>query len=473
MQKTIIITTVGTSVFENYLKDKTVSEHQKRDFRTDYNNLKEEALPFSKWDSCKDELDELEESITSWYHNNPNASAEIKSILKIAEQTKGEVEVYLIATDTVLSVKAAELVGGWFDGNRGELPVFFETPNKMEEQEDSDYVIKNLQILNQSDYERGLHNLIDILDRITTKNKKIDKKERRNLVLNITGGYKAIIPILTIYGQLEGIPVKYLFNDTDLGQDSEIIQIGNLPISFDSNIVYTYYPFYTDRISVEIESLNQQEIGIYRKLSKDYGLFQEEENQFVRTVLGRLLNSYAFFKAPESVQVLGTFIEYKLAEYYTESQKEYTVKRDKPIIEDSPIKYDLIFKNERKTILVEVKSAAQVYEAFKPKENPKYRNLSQQIQNQFDKDIIPNEMFPDEYHIYFYFIGRSIPDMDLINENLKKLKTQIEYSSKGRTEFKAQYFLISADLQKDSTNNSFKNIFQKDFKFRSTDFYKI
>jgi hypothetical protein len=43
------------------------------------------------------------------------ASAEIETLYKIAKEEKQDLEVYLLATDTVLSVLACELIKEWFD----------------------------------------------------------------------------------------------------------------------------------------------------------------------------------------------------------------------------------------------------------------------------------------------------------------------------------------------------------------------
>ena len=47
-----------------------------------------------------------------------------------------------------------------------------------------------------------------------------------NVIMNITGGYKASIPYLTILAQLNGCPIYYIFEDQDA-----LIKVPNLPFS--------------------------------------------------------------------------------------------------------------------------------------------------------------------------------------------------------------------------------------------------
>jgi len=47
-----------------------------------------------------------------------------------------------------------------------------------------------------------------------------------NIIINITGGFKATIPFLTILAQLNGCPMYYIFEDTDA-----LIKIPNIPFS--------------------------------------------------------------------------------------------------------------------------------------------------------------------------------------------------------------------------------------------------
>ncbi len=285
MQKIKIITTVGTSVFENYLKDRSVSE-SKSDFKKDYEILKEEANPYSKYGSLKDVLDELGEIISSWYTNNSNASAEIKSILKIKEQTEGEVEVHLIATDTILSVKAAELIKEWLITNK------IIVNEKIE-------IIEGLRVNDSNEFiEKGIQNLIKEVLEIHELN------NQENSILNISGGFKAMIPVLTIVGQLYDIPLFYIYEDSDTS-----IELQRLPINFDWDVIQAYTNFLTDP-----EHLKGDDVGTAPEEMMSLQLIKKVGEDFQLTVIGRLLSEFLKRRPPHFDTVFGYLVEYKIKE---------------------------------------------------------------------------------------------------------------------------------------------------------------
>lgn len=282
-----IITTVGTSVFENYLKDKTVAEKDKRDFRVDYNYIKDESPPFSKYNANKEMLEELEEHIVPWYKNAPNASAEIKSILKIKEETEGEVEIYLIATDTVLSVKAAELVKEWLV-KKGILV------NKKIS------IIECLRIQDANAFiNNGIQNLIvEILNIHESDNQE-------NSILNISGGFKAMIPVLTIVGQLYDMPLFYIYENSDTP-----IEIQRLPISFDWDVIESYTDYLAQPNKIEDEDIQENMINLH--------LIRDNTGTIELTVVGQLLKKFLLRQPPHFSTTFGYFVEYKIKECFDE-----------------------------------------------------------------------------------------------------------------------------------------------------------
>ncbi|GEM_PF-1705797 len=249
----MIITTVGTSLFSNYQKD-DVRNHYGRDYQSIDNPLKrlEKENPTATeiysltYKHYIEEIQEVIEDFWLEHDDKPNteASAEIAGILKIVqESTAQKLIVHLIATDTVLSVLASEMIVKWFENHKHLTPniseVLFQRPQPdFVNQSESNYVIKYLRVDSQLNYERGFNNLIEVLDIIyQAKNKKTP------FVLNITGGYKAIVPVITLYGQLREIPLKYIYDEEDLNKNRNLVTVGNLPFSFDWGLIEALKPF--------------------------------------------------------------------------------------------------------------------------------------------------------------------------------------------------------------------------------------
>jgi putative CRISPR-associated protein (TIGR02619 family) len=277
--KKVIITTVGTSLFENYR-----STEIQDCFQTDYKgistlikNIKDNSETSNDYDKCDIEIEEIERIITPYFFTgihknrtdngrkwklergvlNVDASAEITSIIAIAEKEEPdvEIEIHLIATDTVLSVFAAELIEKWFKQNKPAIKVFFQRPNELKTQKDSDYVIHKLRVSSNEDYQEGFMNLIEVVTALIKSN----KEAKNETVLNITGGYKAIIPILTLVGQLEEVPLKYIYDENSLNKEIELVEVKNLPISFDWVVVEALKPF------LKKEFLKKEEIDVLGK----------------------------------------------------------------------------------------------------------------------------------------------------------------------------------------------------------------
>lgn len=229
-----IITTVGTSIFENYNESKKGKDSR---FNANYLKLKKESYPFSEWKKHKSRRDNLSEIIKSSFNkNNNSASAEIASILAIAGN-ETDVEVHLIATDTVLSVLAAELIQKWFNESEYDITVLFEKPDKLVEEVKCNYIIQNLSVSSNDKFQEGFMNLIDVVSGLIDES----KKAKEEVILNITGGYKAIIPIMTLIGQIKEVPLKYIYEESSFDEKDGLVEVGNLPISFDFSIFESYY----------------------------------------------------------------------------------------------------------------------------------------------------------------------------------------------------------------------------------------
>ncbi|KTE90031.1 hypothetical protein AT727_08875 [Desulfitobacterium hafniense] len=208
-----VMTMVGASIFTNYIKEKPgdIDAH----FKQIENSLN------WQWDDQLERIKPLKDVLSSWVKKNNTASAEIKSILKIQKEVHDNILVQLVATDTILSRLAAEIIRDELQGkiiNNCQISVIFDPEND---------VIKNLQIRNRKLFEKeGVSRLARYLDAQGFGNGDL---------FNITGGYKALIPYLSIIGMLKNIPLYYIFEDTD-----ELIKIPQMPVDINWGLFEKY-----------------------------------------------------------------------------------------------------------------------------------------------------------------------------------------------------------------------------------------
>lgn len=358
-----IITTVGTSIFENCKNENPTN----KDFKDAYKEIKEQDLPYSKLVNIdKDDIGDLQNGINAWFKGNKNASAEIASILAIAGD-ETEVKVHLIATDTVLSVLAAELIQEWFKQNKSNITVDFTRPDdKLEKQEDSKYIIQNLSVSSNDKYQEGFMNLIEVVSELIDKS----KKAKEEVILNITGGYKAIIPIMTLLGQIKNVPLKYIYEESNLNDKTELVEVGNLPISFD----WELGELYLDDMSKEgLKKINYKPEIL--RLLRELSLIQKDKLK--PTPLGQLFKQHLTGQLTTKKSLLGYLVELKAFEYFHKQEcdvirgKEFWWDKKNPSKYYSNAKYnqdtaleqkidvDIFIENNTEETWYEVKSCSK------------------------------------------------------------------------------------------------------------------
>jgi len=253
-----VITTVGTSIFtkkendyEGSIEDsyKDIKDKRKKEWENNY-----KAIKYIK-NIVRDKL-------------NRDSSAEIKSISLLKQKLAEELDIYFICTDTVASCLAGEILKEYFEKDKG-IKVFFD-PIKD--------VIDNLQIEDSQKFLEGLENLINRFDNIASG-------YYENIILNITGGFKAIIPYMTVLGQVNGIPLYYVFEETD-----NLIEIPPVPIDINQKIFEKY--------ENEFELLDDGEIKQKSDFSHDFlkycaSCLETTNNLITLNPLGKILwNKY-------------------------------------------------------------------------------------------------------------------------------------------------------------------------------------
>lgn len=278
-----VITTVGTSIFDNYIEEKT-------DILTHYKALKNK--PHKDWDSHQDRINIVKKSILYWSKKQANTSAEIKSLTKMLEYLKEDIKVNLIATDSVISRLAAEIIREWFSDNE-YIEIQFD-PSKD--------IISRLQV---SDYasliKEGLPNLINRINQLTGV--ETDSSGYfENTIFNISGGYKALIPYLTIIAAVNKCKVVYIYEDTD-----SLIWIPPLPVKIDFDI-FEKYSYEIAWLDSGIENYPDAKGERFEEFStlEQKGLVEIADNLALLNSVGKIFyekfkNNFFLFYAPDDV----------------------------------------------------------------------------------------------------------------------------------------------------------------------------
>ncbi|MBN1553054.1 hypothetical protein JW979_16380 [bacterium] len=320
-----VITPVGLSVFTNFF-EKYPRSTLRDDFR-EFESVRE--YPASKYKRYKTDLSELQKAVLEFTLTNEDAAAEITSLLKIREQFSDDesLDVYLLATDSILSPLSAEIIKARFDkiSDLG-ISVRFEF----------DYdVMKGLNAESKEDFQNeGLQNFINRFHEIAANN-------YTNVILNITGGYKGLIPYLSIIGQIEYIPLMYIFENS-----TELIEIPRLPVDFDFSIIEDNYIAFEnfrkspqnwpspEEFKKDLDTDIKEAEEEFKRLLDEYQLIKVIDGKVHLTTLGWMLrDKYDQLIAPDPEnrldrdKLIAKLIELKVYEYYAvELGKTATVK---------------------------------------------------------------------------------------------------------------------------------------------------
>lgn len=206
-----IINIVGTSIFENYKK-----EIYDPDFLGYYKYLKVKSG--KDWNYEEERIKRLKNKINKWikrkFEEAPETvSAEIKSLIKFNKEFNEDFEIFLLSSDTILSKLTGEII----KENLFKLEGFANKRVELKE-------ICGLQVWNREEFNKGLSNLI-------TEIYNIANESWDDVIINITGEYKATLPYLTILAQINSWPVYYALEEADT-----IIKVLCIPISINWSI---------------------------------------------------------------------------------------------------------------------------------------------------------------------------------------------------------------------------------------------
>lgn len=325
----VIITTVGTSLLSNLIRRENAKGFRFNISEDDIEDIANGLLEgeFSELpEYCKTIILASDQSIKricfdEIYQLNLNASAEIKSICKIATGTPATV--YLLATDTFMSEYAAEQITKHLNA-RNNLEVI----NKGR--------IKNLTIDDPELFEQsGFEELLNKLEEIRGKHKGDD------IILNISGGYKALIPFLSIYAQLQDIPLKYIYESS-----SDVISISSANLNFDWTLMEALRPYLVEKINPS--DLGEDSNQIINALKDNHLILKnhKEDGLHILSPLGRLLVNSFHDNTNLKNKILGTFLEYKYFEFFTSSDVKSRVS-----VNEFDLPYSYQFSQDKQTFV--------------------------------------------------------------------------------------------------------------------------
>ena len=402
-----VITTVGTSLIENYNKENNTNIAE---------DLKDEGYFDNKSYLESFNLEEKSKTLLKFIKRKGNkACAEITSITKLKEKYN-DIKVYLIATDTIESVLVCKVLQKILEEKN--IIVFFE------ENKDT---IQKLQIKNNKDFKEGLENLI-------AKFHKISNKKYSDIILNITGGYKVIIPYLTIIGEILEIPIYYIFENSN-----ELILVPQLPIGFDDKVADLYLP-YLDKESLSLIDKNQE---VKEKL-QSYG-FINANNKITLTPLGELFRDYMSYKKT----YLGIIIEFLIADLFITQGMKPVKGKTYDYIENNNHKVgeiDLIVEKENEIEYFEIKSLG----AYKEKQ------LKRHIENFIMKETTSKKRV---LTILFYLL-----EENFLNKKKATFKNIEKIATDNNIDFKVKYIVIQPDNFQEFVHK-FKQSEIKDFNY--------
>lgn len=197
----VFVCTAGTSIATNKGIDITDLESQ----------------PTSKRAQKQLELLNLRQSVQGQFaridlnRELDRTSAEIKSLAKMGLD-RGD-RVYFLVSDTLDGEACAAL-------NKSYLEQGWECEVVLEP-------IRGLQSVDGLLFRReGLKNLLGRLIQL------LDEHSSRDLRLNVTAGFKSVIPYVTLLGMIYDRPVMYIHE-----KSNEVLTLGNIPITYDESLI--------------------------------------------------------------------------------------------------------------------------------------------------------------------------------------------------------------------------------------------
>lgn len=468
MNHTIVITTVGTSMFSNYFDKNPKSLH-----KNIWDNIKK--MPFTQNDWSKLESDNSFKEFKKEVQDNWAAfsCAELDTIEAIKTNYGQNLEHHLLCSETIAGYLAGQILekklpnlktNQHIEGLQTTISeqfkekVFLDFIEKVQTiakdyKERQKTFMKAINPLASSKDQKSLPSKKDTLLFFLTekeyselqtletaiasdKAKKIRDEITFKIVLNISGGFKATIPYLTILAQLYNYDLAYVHEE-----GKALIDIKRLPFNFDVSLAEQYYPYLTVLNFKENETQSTN-ANLSIKLSKEIiikkaksqieqmKVYQLLDEQNKVTAFGNLVLNYINETNAIGKNTLGFYCEYKMFEYFYEYHNNDYRKIERsfePIQDDANnnnINYigdaDLRLEIATNSIdWVEIKSFGKVFEVDK---NGEFRV----IQRIRDRHAYKTSNFEGSHIRNYKFIiyKYESDDLDLISDIITAMKDE-------------------------------------------------
>lgn len=441
-----VITTVGTSLLDKLkVRQKPLRE---KTFSSDWNTFGENILELNK---------EIAEKISS--EPVEKLCAEIETLLEIKKYHK-EIEAELICTDTILSVICADTIKPILE-KKGIAVNFDHNPDGnivhglVVEGKDASSTFK----------EKGFPNLIQ---RILEIEENCPKDNRP--ILNISGGYKALIPVMTIMGQLYDMEVNYVYEES-----GELISIPKVPMDFDFGLLEDVIPFIDDHYLFKDKKERViEQFPKHIKLLKKNNLITGDSFPYKPTFIGKLIKEYcetSSFYSQKST--LSHIVEYKIFEFFAENPNVLGL--NYPY---TPIRSEIIEINGRTVgeidillrvgnlqaddyAIVEVKSFAALLGNRKKRTGETVTSIEaikDQLKNRQIKPLSQKRGGKKPNHV-IYVIYQMLNGIDESNERLKKLLKQLKSIVEQEID-DGEFLAFLLSLSSFKNDNFYKNLLE-------------
>lgn len=459
-----ILTTVGTSILTNF-SNLSTKDAKPKDFipiSEHINGLIENKITLKK-EFIKENIKKYfigykrARKKQNWiWENNDNKPnfdicAEITTIYEIIEKlklssTKLNLKIILIHTDTFESELSAELIKDFFNEvkcNLLNIEIIIEKIENLNLEED-----------NESFKKFGINNLILKIEDFFENASGYTKMRKEELMMNISGGYKILIPYMTILGQILDIDIYYIHEEK-----KKLMSISSLPIDFDMNKAQLYFEHlkFTGDLTQE-KNIDTQSKTIIDNLEKQLLVIKMDNNKFKVTALGKIMYNYFIFKESDvGKTVFGSNLELYLYKFFKEKNLNFEHSKKFNYMGNSA-ECDFIFKDNLMNIdkCLEVKA----WYNFMTDES---------IIKQYAKDI--NNFKVNKFHIIVYkhfydkkFIENktsSIALLDLTNKSFidRIIEIYNSINTAKHTEFIVS--VLGIHLPLDSSENPYLQFAQK------------
>jgi len=300
--KRCFIVSVGTSLIGNYYKDNKNDSTEPLMFKEGEleitsSNLNKEIPPNKVgFNNAIKNYGTTYEKIAAWLGKISKtnkikiASAELNSLFSIDPPLNSPDKIVFFPTLTVYSCLCAQTLAADIKkrfNNKIDVKLIF---------------TEGLGLTDGRDFaDKGLLNFISNISRVIEENKD------REIVLIPTGGYKSLIPYVTLagllYGQDRKIKINYIYETSD-----KLLELPSLPVGIDISILKPYYPKIRNIAGLQKDKDSVQN-DFERLPGSIKNLFDTSTSQYKLNQLGNfIINRYREILYKPSLELLSSKI---------------------------------------------------------------------------------------------------------------------------------------------------------------------